>query len=74
MELADKLERERTKKRPRQKHQMIQFVKEGQKAPKKLQPTSFVLDESDQWEISVDLKQKLVFPNIIQTTLRPDIV
>lgn len=73
-ELADKLERERTKKRPRQKPQMIQFVKEGQKAPKKLQPTSSVLDESDQWEMSVDLKQKLVFPNIIQTTLRPDIV
>lgn len=24
--------------------------------------------------MSVDLKQKLVFPNIIQTTLRPDIV
>ncbi|KAH3862438.1 hypothetical protein DPMN_025405 [Dreissena polymorpha] len=41
-ELADKLERERTKKRPRQKPQMIQFVKEGQKAPKKLQPTSSV--------------------------------
>ncbi|XP_052281145.1 uncharacterized protein LOC127878656 [Dreissena polymorpha] len=73
-ELADKFERERTKKRPRQKPQMIQFVKEGQKAPKKLQPTSSVLDESDQWEMSVDLKQKLVFPNIIQTTLRPDIV
>ncbi|XP_052259364.1 uncharacterized protein LOC127863766 [Dreissena polymorpha] len=33
-ELADKLEHERTKKRPRQKPQMIQFVKEGQKAPK----------------------------------------
>jgi hypothetical protein len=49
-------------------------VKEGQKAPKILQPTSSILDESDQWEMSVDLKQKLVFPNIIQTTLRPDIV
>ncbi|KAH3814627.1 hypothetical protein DPMN_143132 [Dreissena polymorpha] len=47
-ELADKLERERTKKRPRQKPQMIQFVKKGHKAPKKLQPTSSVLDESDQ--------------------------
>ncbi|XP_052237947.1 uncharacterized protein LOC127849270 [Dreissena polymorpha] len=46
-ELADKLERERTKKRPRQKPQMIQFVKEGQKASKKLQPTSSVLDESE---------------------------
>ena len=53
---------------------MIQFVKEGQKAPKQSQPTNSILDESDKWEMSVDLKQKLVFPNIIQTTLRPDIV
>lgn len=73
-ELADKLERERTKKRTRQKPRLIQFVKEGQKAPKQLQATHSILDESDKWEMSVDLKQKLVFPNIIQTTLRPDIV
>jgi len=73
-ELADKVERERTKKRTRQKPRMIQFVKERQKASKQSQPTNSILDESDKWEMSVDLKQKLVFPNIIQTTLRPDIV
>ena len=59
-ELTDKLERERTKKRTRQKPRMIQFVKEGQKVSKQSQPTNSILDESDKWEMSVDLKQKLV--------------
>jgi len=56
-ELADKWERERTKMRTKQKPRMIQFLKEGQKAPKLSQPTNFTLDESDKWEIYVDLKQ-----------------
>ena len=42
--------------------------------PKQSQPTNSILDESDKWEMSVDLKQKLAFPNIIQTSLRRDIV
>ena len=33
-----------------------------------------MLDESDNSEMSVDLGKKLVFPNMVQTTLRPDIV
>ena len=68
------MERERTRKRKKQKPQGIQFVKSGQPAPKSISARTSVLDESDNWEMSVDLGKKLVFPNIVQTTLRPDIV
>ncbi|XP_053380041.1 uncharacterized protein LOC128548701 [Mercenaria mercenaria] len=73
-ELADTLERERTKKREKQSPQVIQFVKEGQTAPKKKAATTSLLDESDKWEMAVDLRRKLIFPDIVQTNLRPDIV
>ena len=73
-DLADTLERERTRKRKKQKPQVVQFVKSGQPAPKSTSARTSVLDESDNWEMSVDLGKKLVFPNIVQTTLRPDIV
>ncbi|XP_045195004.2 uncharacterized protein LOC123550644 [Mercenaria mercenaria] len=46
-ELADTLERERTKKREKQSPQIIQFVKEGQTAPKKKAAITSLLDESD---------------------------
>ena len=73
-ELADVLEHERRKKRTGRKKERIQFVKEGQTAKKKPLTTPSILDEGEQWEMLVDLKKKLVFPNIVQTTLRPDIV
>ncbi|XP_045167230.2 uncharacterized protein LOC123530520 [Mercenaria mercenaria] len=73
-ELADTLERERTKKREKQSPQIIQFVKEGQTAPKKKAATTSLIDESDKWEMAVDLRRKLIFPDIVQTNLRPDIV
>ena len=53
---------------------MINFVKEGQPVPNKEKITKSILDEAKEWEVTVDLKKKLVFPNVIQTTLRPDIV
>ena len=53
---------------------MINFVKEGQPVPNKEKTTKSILDEAKEWEVTVDLKKKLVFPNVIQTTLRPDIV
>lgn len=72
--LADTLEKER-----KQERQMmtkgpgfINFVKPGQKA-KGVQKTC-LLQEAKHWEMKVDLQQKLVFPDVIQTTLRPDIV
>ena len=50
-------------------------VEEGQIVKKKKPlTTSSILEEGEQWEMLVDLKKKLVFPNIVQTTLRPDIV
>ena len=53
---------------------MIQFAKEGQTVKKKPLTTPSILDEGEQLEMLVDLKKKVVFPNIVQTTLRPDIV
>ena len=32
------------------------------------------MKEWEKWEMTVDLKKKLVFPDVVQTTLRPDIV
>ena len=36
--------------------------------------TKSILDEAKEWEVTVDLKKKLVFQSVIQTTLRPDIL
>ncbi|KAH3834437.1 hypothetical protein DPMN_107762 [Dreissena polymorpha] len=33
-----------------------------------------ILDESERWEMKVDLGKQLVFPDIVHTTHRPDIV
>ena len=42
----------------------------------KAQPTqkTSILDGTTGWNIEVDLGKKLVFPGIVQTNLRPDIV
>ena len=72
-QLADTLERERTKKRKAQLPHGISFIKAGQSAPKQSQVKKSILDESDEWFMAVDLNKKLVFPDI-HTTLRPDIV
>ncbi|XP_053389443.1 uncharacterized protein LOC128552430 [Mercenaria mercenaria] len=73
-ELADTLERERKKPRtPKKGPQFIPFVKEGGKKTTTTS-TSGLLDEARSWEVRVDLGRKLVFPDIIQTNLRPDIV
>ena len=73
LELADKLEWEITEKMTRHKPRMIQFVKEGMKEHKQKQHPTSILDESDEWEMSVDLKKKLILPNIVHKTLRPGI-
>ncbi|XP_052260999.1 uncharacterized protein LOC127865146 [Dreissena polymorpha] len=73
-DMADILERQRMKKRKQPQPKTIHFVKEGQSAPKGKRTTSSVLDEADNWNMAVDLQKKLVFPEVVQTNLRPDIV
>jgi len=53
-ELADKLERERTKKRTRHKPRIISVCEGGTEGAQ----TKCILDESGKWEMTVDLKQK----------------
>ena len=72
--MADILERQQMKKRKQPQPKTIHFVKEGQPAPKGKRTTSSVLDEADNWNMAVDLQKKLVFPEVVQTNLRPDIV
>ena len=75
-ELADTLEWERGKKRNAKKKACpaINFVKEGQTGKKTKAPTTSILDESDCLEMKVELGKQLVYPNIIHTAQRPDIV
>ncbi|XP_033750531.1 uncharacterized protein LOC117334822 [Pecten maximus] len=75
-ELADILERERKAQRKVKKKMVtIRFVKEGQSVP--VQGTnkkSGLLEMADDWTMEVDLHGRSSFPNIVQTSLRPDIV
>ena len=75
-ELANVLEVERRRKRPPdQKQRQIQFVRQGKAiADKRATRQKAVLDRGHDWELRVDLDSKLVFPNIVETTLRPDAV
>ena len=71
-ELADMLERERNTKK--KACPAINFVKEGQTGKKTKAPATSILEESDFWEMKVDLGKQLFFPNIIHTAQRLDIV
>ena len=74
-ELAEILEGERRKKRPaEQKQKQIQFVREGTKTSVKKAGKPSLLERGRNWELRVDLHRKLLFPNIVETTLRPDAV
>ena len=70
------LEVERRRKRPTdQKQRQIQFVRKGEATADKRAPRQkAVLDRGQDWELRVDLDRKLVFPNIVETSLRPDAV
>lgn len=52
---------------------VIPFVKEGAKKTTSTS-TSNLLQEAKNWEIKVDLGKKLIFPDVVHTNLRPDIV
>ena len=73
-ELADIIESERKKKRTVKKTKKIQFVKEGEMAKQQSSTATSFLDEAESWEMMADLGKKLVFPGIVQTTQRPDVV
>ena len=70
-ELVDALKREKTGKK--QQPQTVRLIEPWQTVPKQAPTVTSVSDESDQWEMAVDLKKILVFPDIVQTTLKPDI-
>ena len=75
LELADILEIERKKKRsPSKQKNYIRFVKPGEKIPTEKFERRSILERSQSWDMKVDLGRKLVFPDIVHTTLRPDIV
>lgn len=74
--LADILETERRKKRPDLRHEKpaIQFVKAGEKAQTTASSQGGLLSGASTWEMRVDLNKRLVFPDVVHTNLRPDIV
>ena len=76
MTLAKTLEQERRKKR--QPHgkttPTIKFVRAGQKPPTTVTTRSNLLQKAQSWEMKVDLGGRLQFPQVVQTTLRPDVV
>ena len=73
-ELADIVERERRKKRTVKETRKMQFVKEGETIKKQQAQAASILDRAQSWEMAVDLKRRLVFPSVVQTTQRPDMV
>lgn len=74
--LADILERERQKKRQTsiRPATSIQFIREGEKPPAPKKTKKSLLQAAQSWEMRVDLGRKLVFPQVVQTQLRPDMV
>ncbi|XP_033747101.1 uncharacterized protein LOC117332324 [Pecten maximus] len=74
-ELADTLEKERQKKRRCMKQQpYINFVRSGEAGSKVTAHQRGILDGAQNWEMRVDLGQRLAFPEVVQTNLRPDIL
>ena len=74
--LADILEWERQKKRQTSTRPAtsIQFIREGEKPPAPKKTKKSLLQAAQSWEMKVDLGRKLVFPQVVQTPLRPDVV
>ena len=68
------MERERRKKRTVKETRKMQFVKEGETIKKQQAQAASILDRAQSWEMVVDLKRRLVFPSVVQTTQRPDMV
>ena len=76
-ELADVVEKKRNSKgtQLKRKPELIHFLREGETEGGKIpEKTSGILDQAGDWKLSVDLNQKLTFPEIVTTNLRPDMV
>jgi len=73
-ELADWLENERKKERGSNPKHHITFVKPGETMTRATPQKASIFDGATGWNMEVDLQRRLVFPDIVQTTLRPDIV
>ena len=77
-QLAHCLEKERSKVRKVDKANLVHipFIKGGESGSMTSvkQKRGSLLDKSETWEMRVDLDKRLVFPEVVQTTLRPDIV
>lgn len=52
----------------------MQFSREQEKLSTSNKEAKSLLQEAQSWEIRLDLRKKLVFPQVIQTSLRSDIV
>lgn len=74
--LADILEQERRKKHQPQPRSTpsIQFIREGEKPSSFKKTKKSLLQTAPAWEMRVDLGRRLHFPQVVQTSLRPDMV
>ena len=53
----------------------IQFVRQGEAtADKRALRQKAVLDTGHDWKLRIYLDRKLIFPNIVETSLKPDTV
>lgn len=75
-ELGDWLEKERMKEHSSHPHHgSIAFFKQGDTGKSTQKPRqASILDGTSDWSMAVDLGKRLVFPDVVQTTLRPDVV
>ncbi|CAM4625186.1 unnamed protein product [Leuciscus chuanchicus] len=80
MEIAKWVEQQRVEVDNKQAHppEAITFVREGDKAQKtgtEAKNPPSILQQASDWELTIDLKRKLVFPqDVAVTSLRPDMV
>lgn len=74
--LADILEQERQKKRQthRKAAPSIQFIREREKPSSSKETKNGLLQAAQSWEMRLDLRRKLQFPQVVRTSLRPDMV
>ncbi|XP_069101603.1 uncharacterized protein [Argopecten irradians] len=75
--MADVFEKERKSIRssqPRSKHTQIRFVKEGETRTSRSEKSIGIIGQAGDWRLEVDINQRLNFPDIVPTNLRPDMV
>lgn len=70
--MADVVEKQgKTAKTWKQKPVLIPFVREGQRTTDRQESKSLgILDQSQHWQLAVDLQKKLKFSDIVPTNIR----